>query len=165
MSLADALSIVANISVVVGILIGVIQLRHLARERQEEMVLRAFGPFLDPEFSRAFWTVMGWRYSSYEEFEQRATVEDLVTLDVVAMQFEMMGLLYHRGLASIELLDDLVAEPAIMVWNQIAPIIYGYRAKHIAPDWSRWHEELAVAIDERLTALGEPHAPLVRPAS
>ncbi len=163
MSITEILSALASLSVIAGIGIGLVQLRHIARRRQEETVLRAYGPFLDQTVSRAYWTVQSWRFGSYEEFERSATIEDRVTLDIVSMQFEMMGILYHRGLAPLDLLDDLLAEPTIMAWNRIAPIVYGYRARHSAPDWSRWHEALAVALDRRLTELGEPHEVLVRP--
>jgi hypothetical protein len=163
----DVIGIVAtvlgNVALVVGIVGGLAQLRRITRDRQNEMVLRAYQPFLDPTFSRAFWTLMSWDYATYEDFAARATIEDQVTLDVVAMQFEMMGVLYHRKLASLELLDDLVAPTTIMTWNKIAPIIYGIRRAANTPDWSRWHEALAIDMDARLTKLGEPHDPVVRP--
>ena len=130
MSLSEATSIFANVSVIAGIVFGLLQLRQVARQRQEEMVLRAFTPFTDAAFSRAFWTVMTWKYTTLEQLEREGTIEDQVALDVVAMQFEMMGMLYHRGLARLELLDDLLAESALMTWNRIAPIVYGYRAKY-----------------------------------
>ena len=158
------LSAIANVAVVLGIGLGLLQLRQIAHQRQEDMVLRAYEPFLDPAFSRAFWAVQAWKFKTFEEFDQQATLDDRVTLDVVSIQFETMGLLYERGLAKIDFLDDLVAEPTLMTWNKIAPIVYGFRARENVPGWSQWHERLAVALDERLTDLGEPHAPLVRPA-
>lgn len=158
------LSALGNLAVIVGIGLGLLQLRALAKQRQEDMVLRAYEPFLDPAFSRAFWQVQAWTYVTFEQFEAEATLDDQVTLDVVSMQFETMGLLYKRGLAKIEFLDDLVAEPTLMTWNKIAPLVYGYRVKENVPGWSQWHEALAVAFDKRLTELGEPHQALVRPA-
>jgi hypothetical protein len=159
----QVLSALGNVAVIVGIGLGLLQLRALAKQRQEDMVLRAYEPFLDPEFSRAFWRVQSWKFTTFEQFEADATLDDQVTLDVVSMQFETMGLLYKRGLAKIDFLDDLVAEPTLMTWNKIAPIVYGYRAKANVPGWSQWHEGLAVALDKRLTELGEPHVALVRP--
>jgi hypothetical protein len=159
----QALSALGNLAVIVGIGLGLLQLRALAKQRQEDMVLRAYEPFLDPAFSRAFWQVQSWSFRTFEEFDATATLDDRVTLDVVSMQFETMGLLYKRGLADIKFLDDLVAEPTLMTWNKIAPIVYGYRAKETVPGWSQWHEALAIAFDKRMDAIGEPHQPLVRP--
>ena len=159
----QVLSALGNLAVIAGIALGLLQLRALAKQRQEDMVLRAYEPFLDPAFSRAFWEVQTWTFATFEEFDAKATLDERVTLDVVSMLFETMGLLYKRGLAKIEFLDDLVAEPTLMTWNKIAPIVYGYRVKENVPGWSQWHEALAVAFDKRLTELGEPHQPLVRP--
>ena len=164
MDLVQALAALGNVSVIVGIILGLLQLRAIARQRQEDMVLRAFEPFLDPAFSRAFWDVQSWRFTTFEEFDAEATIDEWVTLDVVSVQFETMGLLYKRGLADLDFLDDLMAEPTLMTWNKIAPLVYGFRAKWNVPGWSQWHEALAVALDKRLIELGEPHEAAARPA-
>ena len=161
----QVLSALGSLALIFGIGIGLLQLRALAKQRQEDMVLRAYAPFFDPAFSRAFWQIQSWKFATFEEFESQATLDDQVTLDVVTMQFEMMGLMLQRGLAKIDFLDDLVAESTLMTWNKVAPILYGYRIKTNTPGWSRWFETLAVALDQRLTELGEPHQALVRPVS
>jgi hypothetical protein len=153
----QVLTALGNLAVIVGIGLGLLQLRGLAKQRQEDMVLRAYAPFLDPAFSRAFWQVQSWKFTTFEQFEAEGTLDDQVTLDVVSMLFETMGLLYERGLAKIDFLDDLIATPTLMTWNKIAPLVYGFRVRENAPDWSQWHEALAIALDKRLTELGEPH--------
>jgi len=158
------LSALGNLAVIVGIGLGLVQLRSLARDRQEEMVLRVYAPFMDPEFARAYWVVQRWPYETWEEFDAAATVEERAALNAVRMLFETMGLLYHRRLATLEFLDDLLSSATLITWNRIAPMVYGYRAQNGAPDWSRWHEALAVALDRRLTELGRPHPALDRPA-
>jgi len=155
---AQVLSALPGVAAVVGIGLGLLQLRRLTKQRQLEIVLRVYAPFLDPAFSRAYWQVNTWSYSSFEEFDANATLDDRAALNVVRILFETMGLLYKRGFASIDFLADLLASPTITTWNKIEPIMHGYRAKANAPDWSRWHEELAVALDERLTKLGRQHA-------
>lgn len=165
MDFIQVLSALGNVAVILGIVLGLIQLRALAHQRQEDMVLRAYEPFLDPDFSRAFWQVQTWKYTTFEQFEAEATLDDQVTLDVVSMQFETMGLLYKRGLAKLDFLDDLVAEPTLMTWNKIAPLVYGFRAREQVPGWSQWHEGLARAFDRRLTELGEPHPAIAPPAA
>src|SRR5437016_4275246 len=69
----------------------------------------------------------------------------------------MMGLLYKRGKAKVDLLDDLLASRVLIAWSKTALLYYGYRAKENSPDWAEWFEYLAVALDKRFTALGEPH--------
>ena len=123
------LSALGNVAVVLALVVALVQLRGLAKQRQEEMVLRVYAPFFDPEFSRAYWLVQTWRYTTFEQFDAEATLDEKAALNVVRMLFETMGLMYERGLAKIDFLDDLLSSPTLMTWSKIAPIIYGYRAK------------------------------------
>ena len=157
MDVVQALSALGNLAVVLALVVGLLQLRDLAKQRQEEMVLRVYAPFFDPAFSRAYWLVHTWRYTTFEQFDAEATLEEKAALNVVRMLFETMGVMYERGLAKIDFLDDLLSSPTLMTWSKIAPIMHGYRVKANAPDWSRWHEALAVALDKRLTEAGRPH--------
>jgi hypothetical protein len=157
MDAVQVLSALGNVAVLLALVVALFQLRGLAKQRQEEMVLRVYSPFFDPEFSKAYWLVQTWRYTTFEQFDAEATLEEKAALNVVRMLFETMGLMYERGLAQIDFLDDLLSSPTLMTWSKIAPIMYGYRAKANAPDWSRWHEALAVALAERLTRSGRPH--------
>jgi type I site-specific restriction endonuclease len=160
----QVLSALASLALVLGIGIGLLQLRGLAKQRQEDMVLRVYAPFFDPAFSRAYWQVQTWKFTTFEQWDAEATLDEKAALNVVRMLFETMGLLYKRGFAKIDFMDDLLSSSTLITWNKIAPIIYGYRAKANAPDWSRWHEALARALDKRLTELGRPHPAIEQPA-
>ena len=161
MDAVQVLSALGNVAVVLALIVALVQLHGLAKQRQEEMVLRVYAPFFDPEFSKAYWMVQTWRYTTFEQFDAEATLDEKAALNVVRMLFETMGLMYERGLADIDFLDDLLSSPTLMTWSKIAPIMYGYRAKANAPDWSRWHEALAVALAKRLTDSGRPHPAIV----
>lgn len=163
MDLLEILSKLGGVAVAAGLLLAFLQLRSDAHQRQEEIALRLYSPFFDPAFSRSYWQVSTWEYTTFEQFDANATVDERAALNVVRILFETMGLLYKRGLANIDFLADLMASPTILTWNTIAPIVYGYREKAHAPDWSRWHEELAVALDHRLTALGRAHPAILPP--
>lgn len=165
MDVPQILASVGSIALIVGIIIGLLQLRSLAKQRQEEMVLRLYAPFYDPAFQRAYWQIQGWTFASFAAFEAEATLDEVTTLDVVGTYFEMMGLLYKRGMAKLDLLDDLLASQVLIAWSKTAPLYYGYRAKENSPDWAEWFEYLAVALDRRLTALGEPHKALPDPVA
>jgi hypothetical protein len=154
-----------NLAAAAGILVALVQLRSVARQRQEEMVLRVYAPFLEPEFSRAYWRVHTWKYETFEQWDAEATVDDKAALNVVRILFETIGVLHKRGLADIDFLADLLASPTILTWNRIAPIMRGYREKVNAPDWSRSHEELANALDLRLSELGQVHPAIEQPAA
>jgi GNAT superfamily N-acetyltransferase len=157
------LSALGSLALIVGIGIGVLQLRSIRTQRQEELVIRAYAPFLDTELTRAYWRVQAWTFATFEAFATVATVEDWTTLDQVATYFEMMGVLYKRGHASLDLLDDLFAGSVLVSWRKLAPLIGGYRLREGTPDYAQWFEHLARALDARLTELGEVHPRLGPP--
>jgi hypothetical protein len=157
MDVAQFLSSLGGIALIVGIGVGLFQLRDLSRQRQEEMVVRAYTPWFDAALTLGYWRVHRWNFDSFEAFDAAATLEDRTSFDQVATFFEMMGVLYKRGVASLDLLDDLFAGTVLITWNKIAPLVRGYRVRESVPDYGQWFEHLAHALDQRLTDLKEPH--------
>jgi hypothetical protein len=152
------LSALASLALISGVFIALLQLRGLRAQRHLEQVLRAYQPFLEENLTRAYWHVHHWDYRAYEDFAARATTEDWTDLDQVTTFFEMMGVMYKRGVADIDLLDDLFAGSAVLMWSRVAPLVRGYRDAFNVRDYGLRFEVLAVALDARLTARGEPHA-------
>ena len=158
MDVREVLTALSSLALIVGVFVGVLQLRGLRAQRHLEQVLRAYQPFLEENLTRAYWRVHHWDYRTYEHFAARATLEDWTDLDQVATFFEMMGVMYKRGVAEIDLLDDLFAGSAVLMWSKVAPIVRGYREAHKVHDYGLRFEALAVALDRRLTERGEAHA-------
>ena len=159
MELREILSSIGSIAVIIGVCVGILQLRTLRAQRQVEQVMRAYVPFLEENLTRAYWRVHNWEYTSFAEFRRRATIDDWTDLDQVTTFFEMMGVFYKRGIARLDLLDDLFAGSLVLTWSKLAPLIRGYREAENVHDYGLRFEALAKALDQRLTARGEPHAP------
>jgi hypothetical protein len=149
----QVLSIAAPLAIVVGGIIALLQLRSQNRLRQFDTVLRLFLSFGEESFLRHYRRVTTWEYDTYEDFKQNATEDDNVSLMVVSVFYENMGLLYKRGLAPLELLDDLNSAPIISSWRKVKPIWVGLRAEHGQPQWVEFYEMLADAMAERLARL------------
>ena len=154
----DILGTLASVAIVIGVVVGFMQLRALRSQRQVEQVLRAYMPFLEENLTRAYWNVHHWDFTSYDDFQRDATLDDWTDLDQVTTFFEMMGVFYKRGVARLDLLDDLFAGSLLLIWSKIAPLIRGYRTAHNVHDYGLRFEALAKALDARLTARGEAHA-------
>jgi len=163
MDIVQVLSALGSVALIVGIVIGLVQLRGLRTQRQEELVIRAYSPFLDTALTRAYWRVHTWEFVNFEAFQARATVDDWTAFDQVATYFEMMGVLHKRGLARLDIIDDLFAGSLLVTWRLMAPFIKDYRQQLNVPDYAQWFEHLAVALDKRLTRLGEVHPRLDEP--
>jgi hypothetical protein len=156
--LRDILGILASVAIVIGVVFGFMQLRALRAQRQVEQVLRAYMPFLEENLTRAYWNVHHWDFTTYDDFQRDATLDDWTDLDQVTTFFEMMGVFYKRGVAKLDLLDDLFAGSLLLMWSKVAPLIRGYREHHNVQDYGLRFEALARALDLRLSARNEPHA-------
>lgn len=159
--LRDVLAVIGSCAVIVGVAIAILQLRALRAQRQTEQVMRAYMPFLEENLTRAYWRVHNWDHASFEEFLGSATLDDWTDLDQITTFFEMMGVFYKRGVASLSLLDDLFAGSLTLMWAKLAPLIRGYRVHSNVHDYGRRFEALAKALDQRLTERGEAHATFV----
>ena len=157
--LREVLGTLGSVALIVGVCVGVLQLRNLRASRHEEMVLRAYAPFLEENLTRAYWRVHNWEYRSYDDFQRQASLDDWTDLDQVTTFFEMMGVFHKRGVAKLDLLDDLFAGSLLLMWGKVAPLVRGYRAAANVADYGLRFEALAKALDARLTARGEPHVP------
>jgi len=156
--LVQVLSALGSVALILGIAIALVQLRGLRRQHQEEMVIRGYAPFVeDAQLTRAYWLIQAWNYDNFAAFETRASIDEWTAMDQVATHFEMMGVLYKRGHAKLDLLDDLFAGSLLLTWRKLRPLIEGYRVHAAVPDYAQWFEYLARALDTRLTARGEIH--------
>ena len=157
MDLLQILSALASLALIGGVFVAILQLRGLRAQRHLEQVLRAYMPFLEENLTRAYWHVHNWDYRTFEDFQQRAALEDWTDMDQVTTFFEMMGVMYSRGVAELSLLDDLFAGSVVLMWSRLSPLIHGYREEANVHDYGLRFELLAKALDERLTARGQPH--------
>lgn len=152
------LTLAAPIAVIVGVIIALMQLRNQTRLRQVEVVMRLFSSFGQESFLRHFRRVTTWDFNSYEKFKDANKEEDFISLFVVSVFFENMGLLYKRRLASLDLLDDLLSGPVIRAWEAVRPIWIGFRTDYQQPQWAEWFELLYDAMQTRLARLKQKGA-------
>jgi hypothetical protein len=82
---------------------------------------------------RHFHRVTTWKYKTYEAYRKEASDDDSVSLLVVSVFFENVGLLYKRRLAPLDLIDDLASGPILLSWQKVSPIWVGLRAEYGQP--------------------------------
>lgn len=149
-SFQQALAAAAALAVAVGVVIALLELRGQNRLHQIDTVMRLFSSFGEESFLHHYRRVTSWPFASYEDFREGATEDDHVSLMVVSVFFENMGLLYRRKLAPIDLLDDLLSAPIVTTWQKVRPIWDGMRAEYSQPQWVEWFELLNDAIVARV---------------
>lgn len=150
-STQQALTAGASVAVAVGVAVALLQLRGQNKLRQIDLVMQLFASFGEESFIRHYQRVTSWPFESYAAFRESATEEDRISLMVVSVFFENMGLLYRRGLAPLDLLDDLLSAPIITTWAKVEPIWAGMRAEFNQPQWVEWFELLHNALRKRIS--------------
>jgi len=153
--LKELLAIVTPLAVAVGVVIALRQLRNQYRLRQIDTVMRLYSHFGDDSFVRHFNRLTNWDYQTYEAYLEKRTEDDYISLTVVTVFFEAMGLLLKRKLAPIDLIDDLLSGPILLAWPKAKPIWVGFRTQYGVPAAAEWFEFLHNAMVQRLANLKE----------
>ena len=156
---ASALSALGSLALIGWIIIAVIQLRLQYLQRREDTVLRLYEPLLSEPLTRAYWRVQGWPHRDHATFRAEATADDWVAFDQVATFYDTMGILHHRRVASLSLLDELLASSIFEAWDACADIVRGERERTGTPQKYAAFERLVGLLEARLAARGEPRPP------
>jgi hypothetical protein len=152
-SIQKVLSIASSCALIGGVIIALVQLGAQQRVKQMDVVMRLYQSFGEEGFVRHFSRVSSWKYKTYSEFKEQSTPDDFVSLMVVSVFFENMGLLLRRKYASIELLDDLLSGPVLDTWPKVSPVWAGLRGEFHHPAWAEWFEYFHDAMADRMAKL------------
>jgi hypothetical protein len=147
------LSVAAPLAITIGVIVALMNLRNQYRLRQIDTVMRLYSHFGDDAFVRHFSRVTNWDYETYEAYLEKRNEDDYISLTVVTVFFEALGLLLKRGLAPIDLVDDLLSGPILLAWPKARPIWVGFRAQYAVPAAAEWFEFLYHAMVDRLAKL------------
>jgi len=155
LTVSDLAAIISAVAVLVGVMVGVFQLRNFLQLRQMDLVMKLYSSTWESSFQKDYVRVHSWKFRNYADFQKNAQPEDWEAYNAIVLFFENMGLLLKRNLAKIDLLDDLVSGPILQTWERVEPIIGGYRKKY-TPTEAEWFEYLYKAIKDRIETLQEP---------
>ena len=152
-TIQQILNILTPIIAIVGVVIALFEFHNQSRLRQFDTVMRLFTAFGEETFQQHYRRITIWEYDNYETFKMKGTENDHVSLMIVSIFYENMGLLYKRKLAPLELLDDLNSAPIINSWKMVKPIWFGLRAEYNQPQWVEYYEMLAEDMLKRIARL------------
>ena len=116
-------AIVVAAGVFVGIFFTLLELRHLARTRKTDVIMRIYDRFGSKEMVEAIYSVgqLGAKSSDLQPPEKLTGITQLAVL------FEGLGVLLEKGLIDIELVDSLFGPSLDTLWEPIRPFIYNTR--------------------------------------
>jgi len=139
-------AMVAAAGVLVGVVYYILDIRNQARTRQTDLVMRLYTTFHSKEFQAEMAKVMTAKFRDYDDAVEKYGWEFGFP---VGLFFEGIGVLLHRKLVDLSLVDDLFTFHTRVVWQKIKPIVEGARKHFNAPTILEWFEYLYNEMKKR----------------
>ena len=95
------------------------------------------------------------KYGSFLEFMESP---DYAPYMMDSEFFEGVGILLHKKLIGIELVDDLFSSPIIMIWEKTLPLTMALREYFKRPQLAEWFEYLYNEMKKREKKLQQSKA-------
>jgi len=138
--------VIAATSVVIGVIFAVLELRNVIRQRQTDLVIKLYSTFITKEFQEAYQTFWATDFKDYNDVLKKGHLSRLRTIGGF---FEAIGVLLHRKLVDIGIVDDLFRESIKLMWEKAKPVLYNAREQLNLPTYGRYFENLYNEMQKR----------------
>jgi len=117
-------TIVATVSIVIGVIFTLLELRHFHRTRKTEIIMKIYDRFSSKEMIEAINKVGGIKFENFEEYRKKHGFNEVAE---IAVLFEGIGVLLEQKLIDIDLVDDLFGPTLDLLWDRMQPVIVAMR--------------------------------------
>jgi hypothetical protein len=148
-TVVDITQITAAVTVSGGTVFALLQLRELRRQRQEAVALDLMRAFMGAEFSEAMAIVTNLPDNLSADDLSRAGPDAEKAATLMCTTFEAMGVLVHRRIAPLPLVQDLVGGVIVVMWRRLQPWLDQLRVEQSNPSDSEWFQWLAEQLEQR----------------
>jgi hypothetical protein len=163
LDITEISAMVAAAGVMIGVVYYLLDIRHQARTRQTDLVIRLYSAFIGKEFLDASMKFLALDFKDYEDYVNKCgpifhmskygvTVNDnpeLRGLLYIDNFFQQVGVLLHRGLIDAGLVREVFTYRVEMLWKKTEPIILGMRKEFNQPEMGKWFEYLYNEMKKR----------------
>ena len=139
-------AIIAAAGVLVGVVLTVLELRHLVKQRQTDLIMKLYSDFDNIEFQKAWREVLNREAKDSLDYEKKYGWAEFTA---VGMFFEGVGILLKRKLIEIELVDDMFTTPIKWTWEKMKDIVLEARKVRDQPEILEWFEYLYNEMKKR----------------
>jgi hypothetical protein len=144
MSVATVSVLLAAASVVAVSVFYSFQIWHQTRLRRADLLLRLYATWDTLEFQKAFHQLYWAELYDYDSFLERFDGRREVGSYVLAF-YDQIGVLLRRRLIDYDLVDDLLGNSAIQLWEKVWPVV---REARIRSHDNRLYEHFEHLYDE-----------------
>jgi hypothetical protein len=144
-------AVVAAVSVVIGVVFTLFEIRHLAKTRRTEIIMKIYDRFSSREMVEAINKVGNSKFESLNEYRKKYGFTEVTE---IAVLFEGLGVLLEQNLIDIKMVDSLFGPTLNLLWERMQPVIYAMRKGLNEPFFFSHFEYLC----NRLSAYRKGHA-------
>ena len=138
-------TIIVTVSVVIGVLFTLMELRHLTKTRRTDVIMRIYDRFGSKEIVEAMFSVGQLRPGASPSFPPKG---GLTGVTQIAIVFEGLGVLLEQELIDIKLVDSLFGPTLDALWEPIRPLIYWMRESLKQPSFFSHFEYLHSRLND-----------------
>jgi hypothetical protein len=139
-------AIIAAIGVMIGVVLTVLEVRNWVNTRQTDLVIRLYSTFGSDEIQEAWERIQTRESKDFDSYRKEYGLQDV---NKVGWFFEGLGVLLHRKLIDISLVDDLFSSPVKRAWEKLKPVAEGERNQTNRPQIWEWFEYLYNEMKKR----------------
>jgi hypothetical protein len=146
-TIVDVSQVVAMFTVIAGTLFAVIQLREFRRQREEGVALDLMRAFMGSEFAAAMAIVTNLPDDLSADDLRNAGPEAERAATLLCTTFEAIGILVHRRITPLPLVQDLAGGFIGVTWRRLRPWIEHLRVEQSNSTDSEWFQWLAEQLE------------------
>jgi hypothetical protein len=147
-TLANVAEIFGVLTVVGGVLFGLVQLREFRRQRRDAVAADLMRSFHSPDLARAV-SMICQLPEGVSAKELRARGPEYETAAItICTTFETMGLLVYREIAPFEIVRELAGGILVVTWKRLETWAAEVRVEQSQPSFTEWFHWLAERIEE-----------------
>ena len=138
--------VIASASVFAAAIYYMFRIRHEAKVRQTDLVMKLYSQFNSLEFQKMWHEVLNREARDWQDYNNKY---GLVEFTAVSIFFEGIGILLRRKLINIELIDDMFTTDVKWTWERIKDLTLEYRKVRNQPEIFEWFEYLYNEMQKR----------------
>jgi hypothetical protein len=144
-------AIVAATGVLVGVVLTVMELRNLTKQRRTDLVTNLYSIYASENFQKEWHTFMTEETNDYNTYRKKYGVE----IPPVALFFNELGVLLNEKLIDIRLVDNLFGRVIMYFWKRAEPLLESGRKELNQPRWGWGLEYLHDEMQKRQSKIPE----------
>lgn len=148
---------VSAITLVVGVVFAMVQLRQNSERQQRDSAIELVHSFKTPEFSRALYYVYQLPTGLNDGQIRQRMGDNIAMISSLASTWEAFGILIFRGDIGIDLFEDFFSGPVLYSWAALRDFVeetHKHTRRNTNFEWFQW---LAERVADRKSS--EPPIP------